>query len=72
MVSLDKTIDQLIMATHVHCYDHVVKRECDHVLRTFDLEVEGERKKGTLKRLWQKQVKEASMKVGVSMEDAFC
>ena len=37
-----------------------------------DFEVEGQRKKGRLKRIWKKQAEEESMKGGLRREDAFC
>ena len=33
MLDLNETIDQLAMANSVHWYDHVLRREDDHVLR---------------------------------------
>ena len=35
-------------------------------------EVEGQRKKGKLKRRWKNQVEEESVKVGLRREDALC
>ena len=66
MVGLNETIDQLAMANSVHWYGNVLRREDGHVLR--ELEVEGQRKKGMLK----KQVEEESVKVGLRREDALC
>ena len=41
-------------------------REDGHVLRrALDFEVEGQRKKGRLKRTWKRQVGEESVKVGL-------
>ena len=34
--------------------------------------VDGQRKKGRLKKMWMMQVEEESMKVGLSREDALC
>ena len=49
------------------------KRENGHILRrALDFEVEGQRKKGRLKRTWKKQVEEESVKVGLRREDALC
>ena len=48
----------------------MLRREDRHALRmALDLEVEGQRKKGRLKRTWKKQVEEESVKVGLKMED---
>ena len=44
VLGLHEAIDQLAMANSIHWYGHVLRR------RAFDLEVEGQRKKGTLKR----------------------
>ena len=43
MLGLDERIDQLAMASSVHWYGHVLRRE-------LDFEVEGHRKKGRPKR----------------------
>ena len=54
----------------VRWYRNVLRREDGHVLRrALDFEVEGERKKGTLKRTWKKQVDEESVKVGLRKEE---
>ena len=67
------------MANSVHWCGHVLRREDGHVLRREDghvmrraleFEVEGKRKKGTLKRIWKKQGEEKRVKVGIRMEDA--
>ena len=51
----------------------MLRREDRHVLRSvLDFEVEGQRKKGKLKRTWKKQVEEENVKVGLRMEDALC
>ena len=73
MLGLNETMDQLAMANSVHWYDHVLRREDGHILRrAFDFEVEGQRKKGRVKRTWKSQVEEESMKVGLRREDALC
>ena len=44
-----------------------------HVLRrALDFKVEGQRKKGRLKKTWKKLVEDESLKVGLSMEDELC
>ena len=44
----------------------MLKSEDGHVMRrAFDFEVEGQRKKGWLKRKWKKQVEVESEKVGL-------
>ena len=73
MLSLNETIDQLAMANSVHWYDHVLRREDGHVLRSaLDFEFEGERKKGRSKRTLKNQIEEESVKVGLRKEDALC
>ena len=65
-------LGQLPMANSVRWYDHVL-REDGHVLRrALDFEVEGQKKKGNLKRTWIKKAEEESQKVGLRREDAFC
>ena len=58
MLGLNEAMDQLSMANSVHWYGHVL-------IRALDLEVDGQRKKGRLKRIWKKQVEEDSVKVGL-------
>ena len=66
MLGLKETIDQLAMASSVHWYGHVLRRDDCHVLRkALDFEFEGQRKKVSPKRMWKKQVEEESMKVGL-------
>ena len=73
MSGLNETMDQLAMANSVHWYGHVLRREDGHVLRrALDFEVEGQRKKGRVKRTWKKQVEEESAKVGLRREDELC
>ena len=49
----------------------MLNREDGHVLRrALDIEDEGQRKKGRLKRTWKKQVVEECMQVGRNREDA--
>ena len=48
-------------------------REDGHVLRrAIDFEVEGQKKKGRLKRTLKRQVDEESTKVGLIRKDALC
>ena len=57
----------------VRWYGHALRREDGHVLRrALDFEVDGQRKKGKLKRAWKKLVEEESVKIGLRMEDVFC
>ena len=70
MLGFSETIDQLAMANSVCWYGHMWRKEDGHVLRrTLDFDVEGQRKKGRLKRTWKKQVDEESMKVGLRRKD---
>ena len=66
MFGLNETTYQLAVASSVHWYGHVLRREVGRVLRrALDYEVEGQRKKGWLKRRWKKQVEEEITKVGL-------
>ena len=61
------------MASSVHWYCHVFRRDDGHVLiRALNFEVEGHWKKGRLKRTWKKQVEDKSVKVGLRREDTLC
>ena len=62
MLGLHETIDQLGMANNVHWHCHAL-REDGHVLRTLDLDVKDQRKKGRSKRIWKKQVEDENAKV---------
>ena len=71
MLGLSETIDHLAMANTVRWNGHVLNREDGHVLRrALDFEVEGQRKKGRLKRTWKKRAEEESEKIGLRREDA--
>ena len=73
MMDLNETIDQLAMANSVCWCSHVLWREDGHVLRrALDVEVEGQRKKGRLKRTWNRQDGEQSVKVCLSRKYALC
>ena len=53
ILGLIEIMDQLAMAISVHWYGHVLRREDGHVLRrSFYFEVEGQRKKGRVRRTW--------------------
>ena len=73
MLCFNKTIDQLVMASSVCWYAHVLKREDGHVLRTaLYFAVDGQRKNGCSKKERNNQVEEECMKVGLIMEDEHC
>ena len=72
MLGLKEIIDQLAMANRVCRYGHVLRREDGHFLRSLDFEIEGQRKKGRMKRTWKRQVEEESAMVGLRMKDAHC
>ena len=56
ILGLNEIIDQLAMANSVHWNYDVLRREDGRVLKmALDLEVEGQRKKGRLKRTWKRQ-----------------
>ena len=69
MLGLNETIDQLAMVNSVCCHGHFLRREDGHDLRTLDIAVEGQRKKGRPKRTWKRQVAEESMKVALRGKD---
>ena len=65
MLDLNVTMDHLAPENSVDCYGNVSRREDGHDLRrALDFEVEVQRKKGSSKRTWKKQVEEESVKVG--------
>ena len=72
MLGLNESIDQLVMASSVCWYGHVLRREDGHVLRVLNIEVEGQKKKGRPKRTWKKQVEDESVEIGLRREDALC
>ena len=62
MLGLNETIDLLAMTNSVRYHGHLLRKEDGHVFsRALDIEVEGERKKGRLKRTWKRQVEEECM-----------
>ena len=73
MLGLNEAMDQLPMASCVHWYGHVLRREDGHVLRrALDFEVEGQRKNVKPKSTWKRQVEEESVEFGLRREDALC
>ena len=61
------------MGNSVCWYGHVLRREDGHVLRrALDFEIDGQRKKGRLKRTLERQVEEESVNVVLRREDALC
>ena len=73
ILGLNENIDQLTMAKSVRWYGHVLSREDGHVLRrALGFEVEGQRKKGRSKRMWNGHVEEEGMEVGLRRDDALC
>ena len=70
MLGLSETMNQLAMASSVCWYGHVLRRADAYVLRrTLDLKVEGQGKKWRLKRTWNKQAEEESVRIGLRRED---
>ena len=65
ILGLNETMDQLAITSSLHWYCHVLRM-------ALKFEVEGQRKKGWLKRTWKKPVEKESMQVGLSREDALC
>ena len=73
MLGLNKIVYQLDMANSVHWCGHVLTREDGHVMRrALDNEVEGQRRKGRLKRTRNKQDEDEGVKLGLRREDALC
>ena len=73
MLGLMETMDRLSIASSVHWYGHVLRREDGHVLRrTLDFEVEGQRKKWRPMRTWKRQVEVESIKVCLRQKDVLC
>ena len=71
LLGLKETTDRLATANEVSWYGHVLRRDDDSVLRiTLDLEVNGKRKPGRLKKTWKKQVEEETEKIGLKKKDA--
>ena len=71
MLGFNETVDQWAMTNSVRWYGHVLRRVDGHVLRrALDFVVKGQRKKGSPKRTWKRQVEEESVKVGLRREDA--
>ena len=71
MLGLKETIYQLAVANSIRWHGHVLRREDGDVLRkALDFEVEGQRKRP--KRMWEKQVEEESMTVGLRRADVLC
>ena len=71
MLGLKETIDQLATANGVRWYGHVLRRDDDSVLRVaLNLEVSGKRKGARQRKIWKKQVKEETKKIGLKKEDA--
>ena len=61
------------MADSFCLHGHVLRTEDGNFLRkALDFEVEGQRKNGSPKRTWKRQVNEERVNVGLTMEDALC
>ena len=72
MFGLNETRDLLAMTSSLCWYGHVL-REDGHVCRwVLYFVVDGQRKKGMLRRTWKKQVEKESVKVGLRRKDALC
>ena len=73
ILDLNESTDQVAMVNNVHWSGNELRREDGHVLRrALDLEVEGQRKKGRLKRTWKKQVEEESVMAGLRRKYVLC
>ena len=70
MLGFKETIDWLATVNRVRCYEHVLQRDDDSVLRAaLDLGVSGKRKQGQPKKTSKKQVEEKTEKIDLK-EDA--
>ena len=59
LLGLNESLKCMARANGVRWYDHVLRREEEHVLRrALDFRVEGLKKKGRSKKTWMKQVEE--------------
>ena len=50
----------------------VEERGCHALRMALEFEVEGQWKKGRLKKTWKKQVEEESVRIGLRREDELC
>ena len=59
MLGLNPTIDKIAKASEVRWLGHVLRKEDGDVVRNaLEFNVEGQRRRGRLKRTWRKQVEE--------------
>ena len=71
MLGLKETLDNLAKANGVHWYGHVLRREADDILRkALCFKVEGQRRRGQLRKTWKNQVEDDIRKIGLKKEDA--
>ena len=72
MLGLKETIDKLAKANGVCCwYIHVLRREKDDILRkALCFKVEGQRRRGRLRKTWKNQVEDDIRKIGLKKKDA--
>ena len=66
MLGLEGRVEQLAKANGVRWYEHVLRREEDHVLRkALEFEVLGRRKRGRPKKKWRERIVEECERVGL-------
>ena len=71
MIGVNETTDRVAMASSVHCYGHVLRREDGLILRgALDCQVECLRKNGRPRRTRKMQVDRGSITIGLNREDA--
>ena len=72
MLGLEGRVEQLAKANGVRWYEHVLRREEDHVLRkALEFEVLGKRKRGRPKKKWRERIVEECERVDLGERDAF-
>ena len=71
MLGFNQTIDKMAKAIGVRWLGHVLRKEDDDVVRNaLGFNVEGQRKRGRLKRMRRKQVEEKRLKASLNLKDA--
>ena len=70
-LGLKETLDKMAKVNGVLWYEHVVRRDDDHVLKkALMLEVNGQRNRERPKQIWRRQVEEIVDKIGLEVDEA--